>query len=187
MIVVGLDLSLTSAGIAILRDGELAAPLRSVGSDVASNYDQRRRRITSHTTAIMEAIGRSKWPISGGKPDLAVIEGPSYGSQFGDQFDRAALWWGVYAALASKAHKIPIAVIAPNSLKLWWTGDGTADKLRMLDTARARVRPAVSDHDQADALALAYAGAWRLGDPVPFEPCERSVAALERVEWPVIA
>jgi len=36
----------------------------------------------------------------------------------------------------------------------------------------------------ADAVALACAGAYRLGDPIPFIPNERQVGALGRVEWP---
>ena len=177
-IIAGLDLSLNSAGIAILVDGE-PKMITHVGhkGHNGDDWQHRSRRVRSQVRAVMGVV----WTR---QHDLAVIEGPSYGSP-GDQFDRAALWHGVYGALEAKG--IPIAVIAPNSLKLWWTGDGTADKLRMLNTARGRYRQAISTHDEADAVALAAAGARWLGDPIPFEPNDRQIAALGRMDWPVIA
>jgi hypothetical protein len=197
VIVCGLDLSLTSAGIAILRDGN---PIQIThvghkGRDGA-NYQNRSRRVRSQCQAVLAAITRSVpvrpempsgfTPSPGiGKPhiDLAVLEGPSYGSQFGHEFDRAALWHGVYGAL--EARGVPIAVIAPNTLKLWFTGNGAASKTDMTNTAMARFREPINTHDESDAVALATAGAWWLGDPIPWEPCERSVESLEKVEWPV--
>jgi Holliday junction resolvasome RuvABC endonuclease subunit len=186
MIVVGLDLSLTSTGIAILRDGELAAPLRSVGhtSRDGANFQNRSRRVRSQCQAVLDqVIGKNR--AAGLWPDLAVLEGPEAFDTFGHAFDRGALWHGVYGALDAK--RVPVAVVNPKTLKVWWVGDGNASKLRMLNAAMARVRPAVSTHDEADALALACAGAWHLGDPVPFEPNERQVESLDKVAWPVSA
>lgn len=184
MIVLGLDLSLTSSGVAILRDGEPIA-IRSVGhgSVDGKSYRHRNNRIVSQVRAVKAAIGHDKWPVVGDKPDLAVIEGPlHHGPQQAYEWDRAQLWGGVYSQLL--AWKIPTAVINPMTLKLWFTGAGNATKLRMLDTARARFRPAISTHDEADAIAAVTAGAYHLGDPIPFVPNERQVNALQKVEWP---
>ena len=193
-IVVGLDLSLTSAGIAILADGQpkLITHVGHKGRD-GDDWRNRSRRVRSQCGAIMGAIwtwrGRSFGERRDGirdDVDLAVIEGPLiHGPQQAYEFDRAALWHGVYGAL--EAWRVPIAVINPMTLKLWWTGDGTASKLRMLDTARARFRPAISTHDEADAVALACGGAHWLGDPVPFEPNQRQLDAVAKVDWPVRA
>jgi hypothetical protein len=195
MIVVGLDLSLTSAGIAVLVDGRPKTITHvGHGGKNGASYAQRSRRVVSQCRAVMRiveaTVGSTMGMVIEGTPlwprlDLAVIEGPSYGSEYGDAFDRAGLWHGVYAALAAK--RIPIAVIAPPSLKLWFTGAGDASKLRMLDTARGMFREPISTNDEADAIALATAGAHWLGDPIPFEPSERQLGALTKVEWPVRA
>lgn len=185
-IVVGIDLSLTSAGIAILRDGTPIAitHVGHKGRDGAS-YRDRSRRVRSQCQAVLRACDIALKRFQADVIcDLAVIEGPSYGSQFGHEFDRAALWHGVYGAL--EARGVPIAVIAPGTLKLWFTGNGAASKLDMTNTAMARFREPISTHDEADAIAAACGGAWWLGDPVPWEPCPRSVEALDKVEWPKV-
>lgn len=186
MIIVGLDLSLTSAGIAVLVDGrpKVITHVGHTGRDGAS-YTQRSTRIVSQARAVMAALSPTNRYWDYRSINLAVIEGPSYGDNMPSNHDRAGLWWGVVSALLAK--RIPIAVIAPSTLKLWWTGNGAASKLDMLNAAMVRVREPVSTSDEADALALAYAGAHHLGDPVPFELGERSIAALSKVEWPVSA
>lgn len=188
MIVLGLDLSLTSAGVAILRDGQPIA-IRSVGhgSVNGKSYQHRNNRIVSQVRAVKAVCDNGLKPFRGNVTyDLAVIEGPlHHGPQQAYEWDRAQLWGGVYSQLL--AWKIPTAVINPMTLKLWFTGAGNADKLRMLDTARARFRPAISTHDEADAIACATAGAYHLGDPIPFEPNERQINALNKIEWPEVA
>lgn len=196
--VVGFDLSLTSSGIAILVDGrpKVITHVGHKGRDGAS-YRERSRRVRSQCQAVMAVLNQAPKLADPRKPsgtrwrfDLAVIEGPSYGSQDGHAFDRAALWHGVYGALEAKG--VPIAVISPPTLKLWFTGNGgTAKgaepgeaKRRMLDTARIRCQPAISCTDEADAYALATAGCWYLGDPIPWTPIERSVECLGKVDWP---
>jgi hypothetical protein len=190
VIVCGLDLSLTSAGIAVLRDGRpvLITHVGHPGRNGAS-YQDRSRRVRSQCQAILRVLlpyFDHGWndPAFPPSVDLTVIEGPSYGSQFGSEFDRAALWHGVYGALEAK--RVPIAVIAPNSLKLWFTGNGAASKTDMTNTAMGRFVEPISTSDEADAVALATAGAHWLGDPVPWDPCERSLEGLSKVEWPVI-
>lgn len=198
--VCGLDLSLTSAGIAILVDGKpkLITHVGHTGRD-GDNWQHRSRRVRSQVRAVMAVLWRNctrpqlapdglfaPGALPVGHINLAVIEGPlMHGPSQAYEFDRAALWHGVYGAL--EARKVPIAVVNPNTLKLWWTGDGSAPKLRMLDTARARFREAVSSHDEADSLALACAGAFKLGDPIPWTPAQRSIECLDRVDWPVLA
>lgn len=200
-VVCGLDLSLTSAGVAILVDGTPKV-IKSVGHKGrdGDGWQHRSRRVRSQCRAVLKVLDDALLPMATvhhweREPDLAVIEGPSYGSQYGDQFDRAALWHGVYGAL--EARHVPIAVIAPSTLKLWFTGNGgtakgldrQAEKRRMLDTARLIFREPVTDDDQADALALTLAGAHHLGDPMPpkFQPNQRQVDALLKIDWPEVA
>lgn len=183
MIVVGLDLSLTNAGIAVLDQGipKLLASVGHPGKNGAS-WAHRNRRIVSQLRAVTDPIiGTNR--RAGLWPDLAVIEGPSYGSEFGDQFDRAALWWATYSALAAK--RVPVGVVAPGTLKKWATGKGTAKKADVLLAVRRDWPDShVANHDIADALTLAAMGAHHHGDPLPFPTKERHTTGLEAVQWP---
>jgi crossover junction endodeoxyribonuclease RuvC len=180
--VAGLDLSLTNAGVAVLADGRPRL-IKSIGHHTrdGASYAQRNRRIVSQAravTGILKAFGVEKI-------DFAVIEGPlPHEPSQAYAWDRAQLWGGVFSQLL--AWKIPTAVINPMTLKLWFTGAGNATKTRMLDTARGMFREAIASHDEADAIALATLGAYRLGDPIPFKPNERQLLALEKVEWPEV-
>lgn len=184
MIVCGLDLSLTNAGIAVLTDGRPTL-LTSVGhgGKNGASWEQRSRRIVSQSRAVIGALRDYFGPYPAGvTPDLAVIEGPSYASEFGDQFDRAALWWGVYSALAAK--RVPIAVVAPGTLKKWATGKGNAKKPDVLAAAKEWCRP--RNHDEADAAWLALMGATKLGDHPPVELTSWRIAGFEAVKWPEV-
>jgi hypothetical protein len=186
-IVAGLDLSLTNAGIAVLTDGRPTL-LTSVGhgGKNGASWEQRSRRIVSQSRAVIGAItgngsGAPEWlDMTLTKIDLAVIEGPSYASEFGDQFDRAALWWGVYSALSAK--RVPIAVVAPGTLKKWATGKGNAKKPDVLAAAKEWCRP--RNHDEADSAWLALMGAHYLGDPMPFPMAAWRINGMEAVKWP---
>ena len=209
-LVCGLDVSLTSTGIAVLRDG-IPIMLNSVGhkgSD-ADSYLVRGRRIVSQARAVVRAVetavpttvpvdpletvsplnpnGRSHFPVKyvATPIDLAVIEGPSYGSQYGDQWDRAGLWWGIFSALAAK--KVPIAVVSPKTRAKWATGSGNADKKAVLAAVREtwqQWRPHIRNDDVGDALVLASMGALHIGDTLPFEPKRSQYEGLKSVHWP---
>lgn len=98
--------------------------------------------------------------------------------------------------------RVPIALVRPNTLKLYATGNGRADKAAMVDAARERLgesfpRESKVD-DLADALWLADLGRWlyRLPAVGPVDegrldlgvfaswptPAELREAELERVE-----
>lgn len=177
MIVVGLDLSLTRAGIAAWFDGRVNSTSIGHGTSNAKTYFDRNRRIVSQVVAVNAVIDECR-PI-----DLAVIEGPlAHGPNQAGQFDRAQLWGGVYSQLL--AWKIPTAVVNPSTLKAWATGKGNADKPMMLAAARESW-PRIANHDEADAAWLAALGAFRLGASMPFVVTGRHAAGAEKVEWPV--
>lgn len=192
--VLGLDLSLVRAGIAIVTDG---VPIRvcSVGHAGVNgaNYRSRSNRITSQCKAVTHAALPSEhtdWR----QIDLALIEDQlAHGPMLPSALDRSALWWGVYSAL--NARGIPIAVVNPSTLKVWTTGKA-AEKVdgEMVRTGKSDMLAAVrewgwrpTNHDEADALALASIGAYHLGDPVPFQRKDRHDATLEKADWPVSA
>lgn len=181
-VVVGIDPSLTSCGIAILTNGQ---PTRldavgHTGKDGAS-YDHRSRRIVSQCHAIMAAIIQPERENIA----LAVIEGPAYGHNLPSNHDRAGLWWGLYSALRAK--KIPTAVVAPGTRAKWATGHGRAGKSDVLATVRSWwPDTTIRNHDIADAAVLAALGAFHVGDPMPFQPKPRHQIGADVINWPSI-
>ncbi|MFH8403759.1 hypothetical protein ACH4FX_03150 [Streptomyces sp. NPDC018019] len=167
-IVRGLDLSLTGAGVAS------AGWAQTLGSKGRRHdpYAVRRARLDRLADRILDTVGTC---------DLAVVEGPSYGSRGAGTWDRAGLWWLVVDRLA--AREIPVAVVAPTARARYATGDGRAGKAAVLDATAARYGIALRDDNQADAYVLAAMGHDWLGEPLAPVP-DRHRAALARVEWP---
>lgn len=167
-IVRGLDLSLTGAGVA---GAGWAQTLGSKGKRT-DTYAMRRARLHRLAGRIVEAVGPC---------DLAVVEGPSYGSRGAGTWDRAGLWWLVVDALA--AREVPVAVVTPSARAKYATGDGRAGKQAVLDAAAVRYGVALRDDNQADAMVLCAMGHDWLDEPLATVP-DRHRAALARVEWP---
>ncbi|QOC58875.1 RuvC-like resolvase [Mycobacterium phage Jolene] len=190
MIAVGIDPSLTSTGVAVLVDGKLAHYGRygRPGQNGAS-YTTRSRRVRRMIREVTKAA------LTAGRPDVFVIEEHPYavGNQ-GNEFDRAAIWHGIYGNL--DAHEVPGVVVNNSTGKAWVTGAGRASKedviaviddwyTGQIDPPLAKWRKTV-DHpdDVADAIGYATMGAFKLGDPLPFEPKERHRTALALLPWP---
>lgn len=187
-VVVGIDPSLSSAGIAILVDGR-PAHLRSVGSPaipgLAGHYPERSDRIGRQCRQILATI--DGWTERTGHdwPELAVIEGLAYGANMPSTSERSGLWWRLYAALRGRG--VPIAVIAPKTRALWATGSGDADKAAVKAAVKAwwpHARDHIRNDDIADAAALALAGALWLGDPMPFPVKPQHYNRLKAAQWP---
>lgn len=196
MIAVGLDTSLVSSGVAVLVDGKIARVERfgRPGHNGAS-YTTRSRRVRRMIREVTEAA------LSCGTPDVFVIEEHPYavGNQ-GNEFDRAAIWHGVYGNM--DARNIPGVVVNNTTGKMWVTGIGNVGKAAVIDVidqwyagtygdqlpAKLGAMPK-SHHpdDLADALGYATMGAYKLGEQLPFEPKERHRTALLTLPWPKIA
>ena len=165
--VLGLDLSLTCTGLA--GDG---------WTDTIRPGD---RRGADRLMWIRDTL-TDRWLAN---VDLAVVEGPSYGSaaRQSGHHERAGLWWLVRCALASRG--VPTAVVAPACLKRYATGKGNAGKDRMVLEAARRFSWFEGTEDEADALWLAAAGTDHLGHPYVTMPAHNR-DALEKVEWPTV-
>lgn len=116
---------------------------------------------------------------------LVVIEGPSHGSQHGQQHERAYIWWRAVDQLVR--HEIPVAVVPPSTAKRYVAGHGLADK----DAVRRAVAAALPGHGlasvtshEADAVALALCGTDWLGWPGPWLDGRRGASMLKAVRWP---
>lgn len=152
--VLGLDLSLSSTGAATLSiDGRVDTWVKT--TDPVHDDDALCDRIGDITAWCLGLLTvRTK---------LVVLEAPSFGSQHGQQHERAGLWWAVRRGLARRG--IPVGRVAPKTLKARIAGSGKASKDDMR-RAVARLYPgqglARISFDEADAVGLAVLGVIRL-------------------------
>jgi crossover junction endodeoxyribonuclease RuvC len=180
--VVGLDLSLTSSGVASLWDGTLVAPYRvtriqSKPGRGATTLEARAERLQ---TIVAEVL------VWAADADLVVIEGPSFGqARQGGQHDRAGLWWLMVGQLTKC--QVPTVEVPPACRAKYATGVGNASKDAVL-AATVRRYPAidVTGNDIADAVVLAAMGARHLGWPIDRMPATH-LTAMAKVAWPTPA
>lgn len=160
---IGLDLSLTSTGVAIITDAGIAT--RSFESEKLSppkqkdTLRQRHERTVGLVGEVMQFITDT---VGYDEPHEICVEQPSYASSGGSGWDRAGYWWLLTDALWD-AYDITPVEVAPTSLKVYVTGDGKSSKAQMIATL-ARLHPDVDlkTDDEADAFGLALVAA-RLG------------------------
>lgn len=172
MKVTGVDLSLTSTGLAVIVDSSAhVARYRTTtaGADVTAR----------HLRVLRIADEVREWCTGA---DLVVIEGPSYGSTTPHQHDRSGLWWlAVHRVLGAG---LPLAVVPPTSRARYATGKGNAPKDGVLAAVVRRYPEVeVTGNDEADALVLAAMGARRLGRPVDVVP-KLHLTAMDGAVWP---
>lgn len=172
MKVTGVDLSLTSTGLAVIVDGT-ASVARFTTTTAGNDVGARHRRLIRIAHQVHE------WCTGA---DLVVIEGPSYGSATGHQHDRSGLWWlAVHRVLNAG---LPLAVVPPTSRARYATGKGNAAKDAVLAAVVRRYPDVdVAGNDQADALVLAAMGARRLGSPIDTVP-KLHLTAMDGAAWP---
>src|SRR4051794_3668552 len=165
--VVGLDLSLTSTGLATGGHTEALRPKKLRGYP----------RLRALRDGVLEFLGKVQ-------PDLVVVEGPSYGSTGSSFHQLAGLWWFITEAV--DATGVPLAVASPSSIKRYATGAGggaKASKDFVLASAVRRFDWFDGGNDEADALWACALGYAHLGDPIVEVPKDHQTA-LAGVEWP---
>lgn len=186
-IAVGLDLSLTGAGVGIVgRDTEDSPPnfeCHRLGRNGkrSDGLELRLDRILSLVDDIRSTIVDSGGI---GYPELAVIEAPATAASGGSAHDRSALWWFTYKMVRDLG--IPIVQVTTQKMKIYATGKGTkVDKEEVL-VAMLRRHPdaPIQNNDHADALTLALMGARLLGRPVDGTLAKTYLRALEGVVMP---
>lgn len=184
--VIGLDLSLTSAG---LSDGVTHRVIQTSPDErLEARLDRLVRGVVSFALASPSAC--AWWPFGAGA-DLAVIEGASYGSKGSGVEQLSALRLMVRHRLWRLG--IPFALVAPSTLKAATTGNGRASKPMMVaavderhGTALAAVKVKDGRYDMADALGLAAMGYSHVGQPLPvhFPAPPVGQSSVDVVVWP---
>jgi crossover junction endodeoxyribonuclease RuvC len=186
VIAVGLDLSLTAAGIATPRgvftegeDGHNGATLT-----------QRRERISRQTSRVLDRVLGD--PFTGlaidGTPEpgplVVAIEAPTPSRIVGHQHDRSGLWWRVVTELSSWP-EVYVVEVGSASRQLYATGKGRASKVAVASEASLRYGVAFSSDDEADAFVLRAMVLDHYGAPLASVPA-RNRKALDAVAWPVL-
>lgn len=179
-LVIGLDSSLTSLGIAT---PDSADALRWKHEDKGHARVEWLRA---------EVLDRSK------HADLVVIEGPSYGSKMlPGQHETAGLWWILTHGLWRLG--IPYAVASPHSRTIYATGSAFPAPKEHPKEKRARIAKGMvhtfvveqlgiwceggGKYDASDAMTLAAMGLDWLGHPLVTVPKQQR-RALNGVHWP---
>ena len=186
MSVLGIDLSLTSTGVALIRrDGSVATEsiTSSKGTD---SLTSRSNRLAHVTEAIASWL--SEWRPTQTRTEnveLALIESLFSSRSGAGLVERGWLWGKVVDKAISR--EVPIGEVSNSVVKKWATGGGRAEKLTM-GVHMGRLFPDVlfGSDDEVDALAIAHIAACRLGYPVP-RLARHGAEAWRAVKFPELA
>lgn len=181
--VVGIDLSLTSTGLARLSS-HIPVVETKLATSKGHNNDtltQRFERQTILTNQVLEFARDA---------DLVCIEYIFASGQVGgSQIDRFGLWWRVVGSLL--LWQIPVLHPTASQGKKFLTGSGKADKGTMVRCA-LRTWPDwepstnSASEDEADAIAMASIGVALLeaehGQTLPFEMPKYRVDVMDKLK-----
>jgi crossover junction endodeoxyribonuclease RuvC len=182
-VVVGLDVSLAKAGLAVVGSHGSATekmenPPPKLPKGVKPTLAQRADRIDRFQDEILG------W-VYDAAPDLTVIEQPAY-SKNTQTHDMSGVWWGVVGALHRMGYAV--AEVSPSVRPIYAVGKGSGkgtDKDAVLAAVVKRY-PAfdVTGNDVADALILAMMGSRHLGEPLDDPMPQTHLRAIDSVRWP---
>lgn len=185
--VVGLDLSLTGAGVGVLdydmADNTMLPAVYTFGrgGHKADTYAERYERIEELTLEIENVVRRLEWV-----PRLVAIEEMPYGATSTSAFDRAGLWWSVYRMLDRQG----IAVLGVNVAKVKryalgkGSGKGTDKDQVMAAAIRRYPEVPISNNNESDAWILTMIASRMIGEPYEKDLPATHTAALEGLVLP---
>lgn len=156
MISIGLDLSLTKTGYAILKgDGTVISSGLVKSKPVEDNPVAETRRIVGIVDDIFDKIFEALDTVSA--PNIVAIEGLAYGVKHATALTQlAALNYIIRMRLVEM--EWPFVIVAPTSLKKFITGSGNGDKDRMMMVVFKDYGFEALDNNVNDAYALSIVG-----------------------------
>jgi len=185
---VGVDLSLTSTGIARVyldSDGTVVGTHTEVTGQTLPErapLDEQIDRVDRVARDVVSLVGA---------PDLLVVEGPLPGGRAAggtSEEERAWLRGLVYRRIHRAG--IPLVEVAPSTLKLYATGNGRAGKPLVVQAIRRHygdrfdipLRKSDGQQDVADAIALVAMAARSVGHPIDLDHPTRE-RAMRAPRW----
>lgn len=154
-LVVGLDLSLTGTGIATHEQTWRVATEPKDGNTI--------QRVALVLDLVVNVLERKR-------PELVVVEAPSFASVGGSGHERGYLWWRVMEEVERRG--IDWKTAAPSSIKKYATGSGATsgkgkvDKDAMMLATARRFEWFAGKNDEADALWACAMGYEWLEQPI---------------------
>lgn len=174
LVVVGVDQSLTSTGLAVIDERGFVTIDRIRSKEKGhERVEEILTRILAHCHDVTEEDGRV----------VVGIEGLSMGAK-GSSVDKI---FGLFHVITHRLWQleIPYYVAPPSTVKLYATGKGNAGKDEVLSATIRRYPDAeFAGNDQADAMNIAALGARHYGIPVESAETAAMARALEKIEWP---
>lgn len=176
MRIVGLDLSLTSTGVAEWYDGDQRSWSHGRPGKLTDTLKQRAARIAESADDTVDWIMRDE------TPHWVLVESHTFAAKGGSQHDRSGLWWTVVGRLIYNG--IPVVEVTPQGIKQFATGRGNASKDEVL-LAVARRHPTIefTTNDEADALTLVDIGKARWSHDL-LDPNQIQQKVIAKVAWP---
>lgn len=163
MIVVGIDLSLTHTGYAILNEKGIVLMSGVIKSKPCGPKPMdETKRIVKIAQEVMGKIGKitPDW----GEEILVSIEGLAFMAQGTSLTQLSGLNYIVRSLLLEL--EIPFLIVAPTTLKKFITGSGKGDKDMMMMSVYKNYKFESMDNNECDAYSLAVCGLAVLGKPV---------------------
>lgn len=187
-VVLGVDPSLTVSGCALVRFGGAADAWgprwetwrARAETPEAATVESNRRRIRVMLREILAFVPP--------RLEMSVVEGPAMAAKYTPLADeRAGLRWLLIDQLMARG---PVVLVSPPSRQVLARSEpiprgttGARRKRLVLEAVQGMFPDAhVPDHNVADAVALAAAGAHRVGLQMPYTA--KQVAAHAKVAWP---
>jgi Holliday junction resolvasome RuvABC endonuclease subunit len=168
--IAGLDLSLSSTGVALIQPGGPFSAHRIRTSVKQSTHERLKVLYTGIRPLVLGATH-------------ITVEGPSYGSNQG-QHKLGGVWWIVMHILWLDNPDAEVVVVAPPTLKVYATGKGSGlekDESTLMVAKRYGDVVDIGNNDMADAWTAAAMTADQLGFPVVEVP-QTHRRALK--DWP---
>jgi len=183
--IAGLDLSMTSTGLAVdvlFQPVKLhriqSKPIQS-GKDAkgkrTATWEDRRVRMADIVRRVTEAVPEGS---------LVFLEAPSYGSTGTGTFDRSGLWWWVFSELT--ALQCVVVPVSPAQRMQYATGKGggaDAGKDAVIAAVVRRYPWAdVTGNDVADALVLMAMARRAVGAPLEEALPAANLKAMDKLD-----
>lgn len=154
----GIDLSLTSTGVAMVDDGKLA-----LHGTIKTTPDGKRPK--DEIERLHGIVDQVVSFLKEFKPDIVVLEGIAFMAHNTTAIAQlAGLSYLVRSVLTKMT--IPYLVVAPSSLKKFITGKGNSPKDTMMMEVYKQYKHSFLDNNESDAFSLAAVGMASGGSPI---------------------
>lgn len=172
MRVVGLDLSLTSTGVATAHDSTRIRPPAAFAPAELGPLSTI-HRIRHIAAKVGKAVADA---------DLVILES-LFPSTMPGTMERVGLFWRVLDTVLVQAPYAGVATIHPVTLKVYATGSGRADKPAMVAAARHHFGGRIGGDDEADAAFCAAIGHAAIGRPILILASPEQREAVTKLLW----